>query len=103
MYLINTTFQADIASAPGLLDFLDEYVAKVEKMTGLHSRVLSRMTSHADDESAGTETYALQFRVPSRKELVRYTGAFLPVMDEVLTKRFGRGVVHFTTVLEILK
>lgn len=103
MYLINTTFQAETAVVEPFLDYLDRYIPAVEERTGLHSPILTRMTSHAEDETTDTETFALQFRVPSQAELESYSTNILPGLFERLYKMFGEKVMYFTSVLEIIR
>lgn len=103
MYLINTTFQAELQIADKFLDMLDAYIPSVEEKTALHSPVLTRVASHPSEGTPDTDTFALQFRVPSQRDLDTYTGKVLPELFKNLYRTFGERVLYFTTVLEIIR
>lgn len=103
MYLVNTTFQAELSVAEKFLEELDRFIPSVERTTGLHSPVLTRVASHPAEASADTATFALQFRVPATAELKRYEESILPELFGRLYKAFGERVLYFTTILEIIR
>lgn len=103
MYLVNTTFQAELSVAEKFLEELDSFIPTVERSTALHSPVLTRVASHPAEGSADTATFALQFRAPSAAELDRYDSSILPELFGRLYKLFGERVLYFTTILEVIR
>lgn len=103
MYLINTTFQVELPIADEFLDVLDYFISDNSKRGDLHSPILSRLSTHLSDETIDTETYALQFRVSSRAVLDHFQRFELNALLKRLFSRFGRRVMFFTSVLEIIK
>lgn len=105
MYLINTTFQADNDISADFVDFVsNEMIPVAVHECGMADPVFTRIRPHAgSDTTEKTTGYALQLRAPSESAFESYCSDCLPAFLEALFGRWGQRVVHFTSVLDIIK
>ncbi len=97
MILHNTTFAADQASAPRLVEFLREIYVPAATERGLQSPLIYRLR---ETENPQAHTYAVQMQAETQCAVDRFQQHLDNVLGPRLFADFGYSVALFTSLLD---
>lgn len=99
--LFNTTYQVDVEEARNFVIWLHEcYIPKVEQQGILSHPRIARVLSHREQDS---ECFALEFQVKDTASLHHWYSHNGIEFEKEIRKMFGKKVVWFSTLLEVIE
>lgn len=99
--LFNTTYQVDLEEARNFVIWLHEcYIPQVEEQGSLSHPRIARVLSHREQDS---ECFALEFEVENTAALHHWYNKYGMDFEKEIRKMFGKKVVWFSTLLEVIE
>lgn len=99
--LFNTTYQVDVDEARNFVIWLHEcYIPQVEQQGALSHPRIARVLSHREQDS---ECFALEFEVDDTATLHHWYSNHGVNFEKEIRKMFGKKVVWFSTLLEVIE
>lgn len=99
--LFNTTYQVDVEEARNFVIWLHEcYIPQVEQQGILSHPRIARVLSHREQDS---ECFAVEFHVKDTADLHHWYSQNGVEFEKEIRKMFGKKVVWFSTLLEVIE